>query len=57
MNANDIDDLIFCPVVKDSYDLVNQIRNVKEFDYSAMDRFREKNLKMCDGHSVDRIVE
>lgn len=56
LNAMRFEELLFCPIVKSSFELAEQIRKQDSFDYSKMDAFREKYFDGCDGHAVERAV-
>lgn len=56
-NANSFEKFIFCPIVHSAKELADQIKDIDNYDYTDMDRFRDTYLSGCDGHSTNRIVE
>ncbi len=57
INANRFEDFLFCPVIRNSYELAEKLRNLDAYDYGPMKKFRDTYLTYCDGHSVERTVE
>lgn len=51
------EELIIGPVVKDADELADKINNISEYDYSNMEKFREKYFNLCDGKSAQRLIE
>ncbi len=48
---------IFGPVVKDAYELSEQLKNIDGYDYENMRRFKKEMFDYCDGHSTDRVYD
>ncbi|MDO5520775.1 MAG: CDP-glycerol glycerophosphotransferase family protein [bacterium] len=53
----DYKDLMVGPVVTDTYELVDVIKNVATYDYTKLEAFRKKYLAECDGNASRRLVE
>lgn len=51
------DELVPGPVVKNTYEVLDFIRNIENYDREKVHNFREKFMSSCDGHSTDRIIE
>lgn len=45
------------PLVNGIDELAEQIKNVEEYDYTMMEKFRKKYLTNCDGKSAERLME
>ena len=56
-NANHFEEYIFCPVVRTSEELADQLKNLDSYDYSLMERFKQEMYADCDGHSAQRVVD
>ena len=37
-------------------DLIDEIKDIKNFDYTNQNEFKEKYLKYCDGKSAERLI-
>lgn len=57
LNANDFQSFIFGPIVRNSFDLAEQLQDVENYDYSKMESFRRRMFGGCSGHSVDSVME
>ena len=55
--AKEFEDLLFCPVVRTSQELAEQILSDEPYDYAKMDRFRSSMMEACDGHSTERTAD
>ena len=55
--GQNFDDYIFGPIVSTALDLVNQLKQKKNYNYQPMKAFREKMFSGCDGNSVKRVVD
>ena len=55
--ANEFESYIYGPVVTTADDLARELKDVENYDYTRMRRFKEEMFAGCDGHSVDRVVE
>ena len=56
INANHFEELLFCPVIRNEQELVLQLKNIDQYDYSQMESFYNNYLSMCNGHSVENLV-
>ncbi|MCR4672243.1 MAG: CDP-glycerol glycerophosphotransferase family protein [Lachnospiraceae bacterium] len=57
VNARDFESFLFCPVVSGAVGLAKEIRARENYDYTAMEAFRERMFDGCDGHATERLVK
>ena len=48
---------LFCPVIRTAPELAEHLKHIDQYDFTAMDAFKEEFLTMCDGHSTERIAD
>ena len=56
-HANKYEEYRFCPTVRTSYELAERLRDLDNYDFTAMDAFREAYLTGCDGQSAARLAD
>ena len=56
-HVNRYEEYRFCPTIRTSYELADRLSTLKDYDYTAMDAFREKYLTGCDGRSAERLAD
>ena len=57
INANSFEQFLFCPVIRTAPELAEHLKHIDQYDFTAMDAFKEEFLTMCDGHSTERIAD
>ncbi len=53
----DYKDIAPGPIFSDPNELTKAVLDIENYDYTALDNFRNKYLANCDGHVTDRIIE
>ena len=57
LNINDFSEIDFCPIIKTSYDLINHIKQIDNYDYTKINQFRELNYGDCKGQSMENVLK
>lgn len=57
LNCSRFEEFLFCPIVRNSYELASEIADIDHYDSVPMKKFCEEYLTYCDGHSTQRVVE
>lgn len=50
-------EILFCPIVKSSAELAEELAHIESYDYGKMEQFFTKYMGGCDGRSINRVVE